>query len=126
MNPVLSFFLEINCLKLYLFLLIFLNKNINRIMKIRFSKHAKQKIKEREIDIEWIKDTIKSPDFLFYDIKSKTFVSIKKIKIEQIKTNLVVIFSKEKSIIKIITVYPCKNIKREIKRKENIRWIKIK
>jgi len=63
---------------------------------------------------------------LFYDVESKAFVSISKTEIEKIKTNLIVIFKKERNIIKIITVYPCKNIEKEIKKKEDIRWIKIK
>ncbi len=95
-------------------------------MKIKFSKHAKQKIKERELNIKDIENTIKNPDYLFYDIESKAFVSVCKVKIERTKTNLIVIFTKERNIIKIVTAYPCKNIKKEIKRKEDIRWIKIK
>ena len=43
-----------------------------------------------------------------------------------LKTNLIVSFITEGSIFKIITSYPCKNLKKELKNKEGIRWVRIR
>jgi len=45
---------------------------------------------------------------------------------EDIKTNLVVVHRKEGETIKVITVYPCKDIEKEIRKKEGKRWIRIR
>ena len=94
-------------------------------MKISFTKHASQKMKERKIGTELIKKVLNKPAYLFYDLKEKTFVAIDQITIDDVRTNLVVVFTKEKEKTRIVTTYPCKNIEREINRKENIRWVKI-
>ena len=95
-------------------------------MKIIFSKHADMKIRERKIRIENIEKTLQEPDFIFYDIRTRSLINIAKIKIENVFTNLVVVYTKQENTIKIITVYPCKDIEREIKKKEMKRWVKIK
>ncbi len=35
-------------------------------------------------------------------------------------------YVKENDILKVVTIYPCRDINREIKRKEGTRWVKIK
>ncbi len=52
-------------------------------MKIKFSKHAKLKIEERRINLEDIKKVLKNAELIFYDIVSKSFVSIGKIEAEK-------------------------------------------
>jgi len=94
-------------------------------MKILFSKHAEVKIRERKIKKEWIEAVLTKPQLKFYDIINKTFINIGKIETKNIETNLIVVYNKEGDIIKIVTVYPCKNIEREIKAKELKRWIKL-
>jgi len=94
-------------------------------MKITFSKHALQKIKERKIRVEMIKEALCNPEFLFYDLMEKTLVAVAKVKIDNIQTNLVVVFTKKGEEIKIVTTYPCRNINKEIKRKEGIRWVRM-
>ncbi|MEJ5300827.1 MAG: DUF4258 domain-containing protein [Thermodesulforhabdaceae bacterium] len=93
---------------------------------MKLSKHAKLKIEERRIDLENIEKVLKNAELIFYDIISKSFVSIGKIKIGEMETNLIVVHKKEDDEIKIITAYPCKNIDKEIKRKERLKWIRIK
>lgn len=95
-------------------------------MKIIFSKHAEMKIKERIIEREEVEEVLKEPDFVFYDIYTKNFINVCKVKIKNVSTNLVVVYMKENDIIKIITVYPCKDIKRELRKKEGKRWIRVK
>lgn len=95
-------------------------------MKIIFSKHAEMKIKERIIEKEEVEEVLKEPDFVFYGIYTKNFINVCKVKIKDVSTNLVVVYMKENDIIKIITVYPCKDIKRELRKKEGKRWIRVK
>ena len=95
-------------------------------MKIKFSKHAQNKIKERRIRVEDIENVLKNPNSIFYDVDSKAFVSIAEIEVEEIKINLIVVHKKEGEAVKVITAYPCKNIEREVKRKEGLIWIRIK
>ncbi len=68
-----------------------------------------------------IEEVLSNPEFLFYDLIEKTMVAVARVKIDDIQTNLVVVFTKKGEEIKIVTTYPCKNINKEIKRKERIR-----
>jgi len=94
-------------------------------MKITFSKHALQKIKERKIRVEMIEEVLSNSESLFYDLIEKTMVAVAKVKIDDIQTNFVVVFTKKGEEIKIVTTYPCKNINKEIKRKEGVRWVRM-
>ena len=94
-------------------------------MRIIFSKHALQKIKERKIKVEVIEEVVSNPEFLFYDLIEKTMVAVAKVKTDDIQTNLVVVFIKKGEKIKIVMTYPCRNINKEIKRKEGIRWVRM-
>ena len=94
-------------------------------MKITFSKHALQKIKERKIKIKIIEKVLTNSEILFYDLTDKTLIAVAKVKIDNTQTNLVVVFIKEMNEIKIVTTYPCKDINKEISRKEGKRWVRI-
>jgi len=94
-------------------------------MRITYSKHAQLKLEERRIKAEVIEEVLEKPDLLFYDIMSKTIIAVAKVKFSDIETNLVVVFTKDGENIKIVTVYPCKDIDKEIRRKEGSRWVKI-
>ena len=95
-------------------------------MKILLSKHAQEKVSERRIEIQHIERVLNHVEYRFYDIFSKAFISIAQIRIESINTNLIVVHKSEKDQIKIVTAYPCRDIEKEIKRKEGSRWIRIK
>jgi hypothetical protein len=43
-----------------------------------------------------------------------------------VETNLIVPFVKEGRTKKIITAYPCKRLEKELKNKEDIRWVRIR
>jgi len=95
-------------------------------IKITFSKHAQRKIVERELEQTIVEKVLESPNFIFYDLISKAMIAIAKVEIAGISTNLIVPYVKENDIFKIVTVYPCRDINREIKRKEGTRWVRIK
>ena len=96
------------------------------IYEIDFSKHANMKIKERKISEKDVEKVLKEPDLVFYDLFTRGLISIGKIQIEGISTNLIVVYTKQENTIKVITAYPCTNIAKEIKKKEVRRWIKIR
>lgn len=95
-------------------------------MEIEYSRHAKLKLKERGIRTAETEKTIATPDFLYYDLASRTMVAIRKVKIGGAETNLVVPFIKQGNSVKIVTVYPCRDIEKELKKKEGARWVRIK
>lgn len=95
-------------------------------MRIIYSKHAERKIKERKVKRENIEKTLEEPYFIFYDLYTKNLINIAKIEIKGVSTNLVVVYTKQEDTIKIITLYPCKDIEREIKKKEVRRWARIR
>ncbi|MEW5945584.1 MAG: DUF4258 domain-containing protein [bacterium] len=95
-------------------------------MKIEYSKHAKLKLRERGIGTSDIEKTVAIPDCVYYDLASRTMVAIRKVKIGGVETNLVVPFIKTENTVKIVTVYPCRGLEKELKKKEGARWVRIK
>ena len=95
-------------------------------MTIEYSRHAKNKLKERGIRKSEIEKTIKVPDYVYYDLNSRTMVALRKVKIGGVETNLVVPFIKTGNTAKIVTVYPCRDLEKELKKKEGARWVRIK
>lgn len=93
---------------------------------MEYSKHAKLKLKERGIRVSEIEKTVKVPDYVYYDLASRTMVAIRKVKIGGVETNLVVPFIKMENTVKIVTVYSCRDLEKELKKKEGARWVRIK
>ena len=58
---------------------------------------------------------------MYYDLTSKTMVAIRKFKIGGLETSLVVPFIKTGDAAKIVTVYPCRDLEKELKKKEGAR-----
>lgn len=67
-------------------------------MKFVLSKHAKQRLIERKIGIEDVQNTVELPDYIIN--REDKIEAYKKIKDKTLK----VIYSKEDSFIKIITL----------------------
>lgn len=53
----------------------------------------------------------------FYDIVNRPFITISEVKLREFETNLVVVYTKDNDSTKVITVYPCKNLEKELKRR---------
>jgi uncharacterized protein YuzE len=58
-----------------------------------------------------------NPRFVFYDLLSRAFVAVSEVGVEGVKTNLVVVYVRGDNVIRVVTVYPCRRIDREIERK---------
>ncbi len=95
-------------------------------VNITYSKHAQKKLEERELNQAIVEKVLKEPDFVFYDLISKTMIAIAEVEIAGIHTNLVIAYVKENDILKVVRIYPCRSIDREIERKEGVRWARIK
>lgn len=91
-----------------------------------FSRHALLKIKERKIEKELIEKVIQEPEFLFYDVIGKCMIAIGRVIMAGMETNLIVPFEKENDVVKVVTAYPCRNVKKEIRRKEGKKWVRVK
>ena len=48
------------------------------------------------------------------------------VKMVGVKTHLVVPYVKKSDDVKVVTVYPCRNINKEIGNKEAKRWVRVK
>jgi len=48
---------------------------------------------------------------------SRAFVAVSEVGVEGVKTNLVVVYVRGDNVIRVVTVYPCRRIDREIERK---------
>ncbi len=87
-------------------------------MKIIFSKHAERKIRERRVKKENVEKILKEPDFIFYDLHTRSLINIAKIEVEDVSTNLVVAYTKQETSLKLSPSI-LKILKEESKRR---RW----
>jgi len=94
--------------------------------KIKYSQLAQRKLKEREPNQSIVEKVLRNPDLILCDLISKTMVAIAEVEIENISTNLVIPYVKEDNTLKVVTIYPCRDMDREIKRKERLRWVRIR
>lgn len=91
-----------------------------------FSKHAREKMKERGIGIEDLRRVFESPMFRFYDVVSRAEVIMGECTLYNIKIFLTVIFRRRDDSLHIITVYPVRDVEEEVRRKvKSGRWIQI-
>ena len=67
-------------------------------MKLILTKHAKQRMFERDINIHEIKDAIEFPDYTI--VKGNKIEAYKKLK----DKNLKIVYTKKDKLIKIITL----------------------
>ncbi len=95
-------------------------------MKVFYSEHARLKIELRKINPSKIEKVLLDPEYIFYDFYTQSLVAIKEIELYGSKIHLVVVFTVEEKGVKIVTVYPCRKIEREIASKEGKRWLRLK
>ena len=94
--------------------------------KIKYSQLAQRKLKERELNQSIVEKVLRNPDLILCDLISKTMVAIAEVEIENISTNLVIPYVKEDNTLKVVTIYPCRDMDREMKGKERLRWVRIR
>jgi hypothetical protein len=91
-------------------------------LNIEPSEHAFEKIKLRNVNIDNIRETISEPMLLFEDIESAARVALRKFA----DKHLVVIYTADESVARIITAYNSSDVDRLIRKKvERKAWIKI-
>jgi len=94
--------------------------------RLSFSKHAMEKMKERGIGIEDLRRVLESPRLRFYDASSRAEVVVGESHLYGLKIHLVVVFRRRGEELHIVTVYPVREVEREVERKvKSGRWIRI-
>lgn len=95
-------------------------------VKLRLSEHAEEKVRIRKITLEAIRDVLRSPSHRFYDIINYTEVAVKEVDLYGERIGLVVVFTRENDVYRIVTLYPSRQFMEEIRRKVKLgRWISI-
>ena len=72
-----------------------------------------------------LREVLQSPEALFYDTNSGAQIVIRKMSLQEVDFNLVVVFRrKEADTYHIVTAYPVTDVEDEIRRKVKVgRWI---
>jgi hypothetical protein len=93
-------------------------------MRITYSDHAEHKIRVRRISRRTIQTVLENPDQRFYDVATNANIAVRQI--AQDRLSLVVVFTVSSTGLRVVTVYPVKDIERETGRKVNSgRWIPV-
>lgn len=96
-------------------------------MKLSYSKHARDKIRQREISEGMVAKALEKPEARLYDTSSRAEVVVSKISQQDISLDLLVIFRRRNDVFHIITAYPVKDVRDEMERKIKMgRWIPLK
>ncbi len=91
------------------------------------SKHARRKLEERMLSLDVVRNVVANPKFVFYDLLSRAFVAVSEVGVESVRISLVVVYVRKDNVIRVVTVYPCRRIDREIDRKVGVgRWVRVK
>ncbi len=101
----------------YLFIF---SKKYLYLKEIIFTRHCELRIKERQLDKNKIIKIFYKFNFSLYDIDNKNFIIISNKTIDNY--HFIIIFNIKNNKAKIITIYPCKDIKNELKKKLGKRW----
>ena len=95
-------------------------------LRLSFSKHAKEKVVERQIAEETLTAILENPQARFYDTGSRAEVIVGEISQQGLILSLVVVFRRKGKVYHIITAYPVKDVEVEVERKVKIgRWVPI-
>ena len=95
-------------------------------MKISYTKHAKEKISIYKIDLSEIEQVISNNPPVYFNTRDNTFIIIGKITLRIGVRPVVIAISTGVTSERVVTVYPCTEIEKEIERKSRQkRWLKI-
>jgi uncharacterized DUF497 family protein len=93
-------------------------------LTLRFTRHAREKIAVRGINLEMIQEVLRDPQHRFYDTLRSSEVSASRVKIGRVAVTLVVVYTRRDNEHHLITVYPTKHFKEEATGKvKSGRWI---
>ena len=82
-------------------------------MTIEFSRHALEKALLRNIKMQHIRRTLKNPDELYEDTEHSVTIAIKKIN----EKSILLAYTKENELVKVITLYYTTKLDRLIRAK---------
>lgn len=70
-------------------------------MRVRFSRHALEKMQKRDIKSPDVYDALRSPDESYEDVEHDVRIVIKKVN----RKSVIVAFVEEGDVVKVITLY---------------------
>jgi len=82
-------------------------------LTIELSRHALEKALFRNIKIHHIRQTLKTPDELYADTEHSVTIAIKKIN----RKSIILAYTKEDNLVKVITLYYTTKLDRLLKAK---------
>jgi len=82
-------------------------------MGVRFSRHALEKMRRRDVKASDIHATLKFPDEVYEDVEHGTFVAVKRVDAKSI----VLVYKVEGEVVKVITLYYTTKLDRLLKAK---------
>ena len=93
-------------------------------MPVRFSKHAREKLEIRKLDVRMIQEVLDDPEWRFYDTLRGSKVAAKSVKMSDRQIVLAVVYVARGDEYHVITVYPSKTFDQEAGRKvKSGRWV---
>jgi len=96
-------------------------------LTLQFTKHAKAKLRIRQIDVGVLEEVLSRPEQRFYDVLRNSNVVAGRVSLNGEAVVLVIVFTKKNGDYRIITIYPSKRFEEEAKRKiKSGRWVTIK
>ena len=94
---------------------------------LHFTKHAREKMNVRRINIRTIEEVLNRPEHRFYDTLRNSEVLARRVMLRDEVITMVVAFTRRNGDYTIITVYPSKQFEEEVDRKvKSGRWVIIK
>lgn len=90
-------------------------------MEITFSEHASRRMDLYKLDRSEIKRLVATSRPSFFDIRTNTLIFIGKITLKVGVREVVVVITDEEGSRKVVTVYPCSELEKEIARKLNLK-----
>ncbi len=88
---------------------------------IKFTKHAEEQMKIRDLSAEDVIGCLKNPDDVLYDVKERTFVAVKRLDGKL----LITIYTIEGEEPKVITVFRTDKLSMVENRIRSGRWVRL-
>ena len=93
------------------------------IDSIEFKPHAKQRLKDREIEAKAVIDALKFPDEIFWDVEENHYVAVK---YAELGKGYMIAFDVEGSRLIVVTVLYSSKLGKTVESRRGKRWLEAK
>jgi len=95
-------------------------------LRVSFSRHANEKVKERQIAERAVIAVLQNPQARFYDTVSRAEIAAGEMRLQGVTLCLVVVFRRRDDTHHVVTAYPVRDLGSEVERKvKSGRWIPV-